>query len=120
MALTKITFDYPVNISLQVGDEAYVSSIESIGPANAQFQGSISEPQHAAKILGVGLDYIIIDKDVAASPVITTGDYILFAKNIIANESSLKGYYADVTLQNYSKTKVELFAVSSEVTSSSK
>ena len=45
---------------------------------------------------------------------------ILFAKDIRANESSLKGYYADVTFTNRSTKRAELFAVSSEIVLSSK
>ena len=125
MALTKIEFDNPVNTSLLVGDEVYVSSIETTGPAIATFEGSISEPQHAAKALGVGSHYVIIDIDITDPLMVDlalnpSGYYILFAKNIVANESSLKGYYADVTFKNSSNTKTELFAISSEVVPSSK
>ena len=45
---------------------------------------------------------------------------ILFSKSIKVNESGIKGYYADVTLENHSKKRVELFAISSEVVPSSK
>ena len=125
MALTKIEFDNPVNTSLLVGDEVYISSIETTGPAIASFNGSISEPQHAAKVLGVGLDYVIIDIDITTPPMVDlalnpSGYYILFAKNIVVNESSLKGYQADVTFENSSNTKTELFGISSEVALSSK
>ena len=46
--------------------------------------------------------------------------FVLFSKKIEANQSGLKGYYADVTFENYSNTAVELFAISSDVTASSK
>ena len=36
------------------------------------------------------------------------------------NESSVKGYYADVTLENHSNKRAELFAISSDVVPSSK
>ena len=48
------------------------------------------------------------------------GDYIMFAKNKKVNSSSLKGYYAEVEFVNYSKDKIELFSVGSEVSESSK
>ena len=53
-------------------------------------------------------------------PIISEDHFILFAKDVQANESSLKGYYADVTFENSSNTKTELFAISSEVVPSSK
>ena len=46
--------------------------------------------------------------------------YFFFTKNQVINTSSLSGYYADVQFQNNSRVKAELFAVSSEVTESSK
>ena len=46
--------------------------------------------------------------------------YYFFTKNQVINTSSLSGYYADVQFQNNSRVKAELFAVSSEVTESSK
>ena len=48
------------------------------------------------------------------------GDYIFFVKNQVVNMNGLSGYYADAKFQNNSKVKAELFAVSSEVTESSK
>jgi len=44
----------------------------------------------------------------------------MFSKDNRANTSSLVGYYAEVSLENNSKNKVELFAVGSEVSQSSK
>ena len=108
---TKITFDNPINASLQVGDAVYVSDI---------IDGITSEPVYAQKVLEIGGNYIMIDKDPTVIPIITSGQYILFAKNINVNESSLKGYYADITFENSSNKKTELFAISSEVALSSK
>jgi len=110
--LTKIKFNNPINVSLQIGDAIYVSTVSS--------NGIINTPAFAEKVLEIGSDYIKIDKGNTISPVINEGDFILFAKDIKANESSLKGYYADVTLENSSRKKTELFAVSSEVVPSSK
>ena len=50
----------------------------------------------------------------------TDNNYYFFAKNHTINTSSLVGYYADVKFENNSTEKAELFAVSSEVTESSK
>ena len=111
VTFTKIEFDNPVNSSLQVGDMVYVSSVTD---------GIVSTPTITANVVEVSSHYILIDQDNTSGTIINSGDYILFAKNIHANESSLKGYYADVTFENSSNTKTELFAISSEVTSSSK
>ena len=113
---TKIQFDYPVNSSLQVGDAVYVANILS--------GGRTSEPVFAQLVLEVGSNFVTIDKDPTEFPVISITppeyNFILFAKDIEANESSLKGYYADVTFENSSNTKTELYAISSEIVPSSK
>ena len=109
---TKISFNYPINSSLQIGDMIYVSSVTD---------GITSEPVYVEKVKEIGYDYVVVNKDtVALGPVIANGQYILFAKDIRINESSLKGYYANVTFENSSNTKTELFAISSEVALSSK
>ena len=110
---TQIDFDNTINTSLQVGDWVYVSDILT--------GGMISKPEFTdAKILKIGAGFIWIDKDPTVAPIITPGQFILFAKDIRVNESSLKGYYADVTFENSSDKKTELFAISSEVVPSSK
>jgi hypothetical protein len=111
VTFTKIVFDSPVNPSLQVGDMVYVSSVSN---------GIIGTPTITAKVVTIASHHILIDQDNTSGTIINNGDYILFAKNIQVNESSLKGYYADVTFENSSNKKAELFAVSSEVVLSSK
>ena len=51
---------------------------------------------------------------------VMVGDYCMFVKSNIVNTSSLRGYYADVKLENNSTDKIELFSVGSEITLSSK
>ena len=48
------------------------------------------------------------------------GDFIMFSKSNQANLSSLLGYYAETTLLNNSPYEAELFAISTEVSESSK
>ena len=109
---SKILFNNQVNSSVQVGDMAYVADI---GPG-----GVTTTPILAGIIINIGSDYITIDKDPLALPIIDNTKFILFAKRIEANESSLKGYYPDVTFQNHSNKYVELFAISSDIALSSK
>ena len=120
--ITKIEFDTPVNRSLQIEDHAYVSSVKTV---NNNAHGyttntTISDPVYAGRIVIIGNGFIVIDKDPTALPIINIDDFISFSKDNRVNESSLKGYYADVTLENSSNKKAELFAVSSEVVPSSK
>ena len=108
----KINFNNKINSSLQVGDNAYVSSVLA--------GGVTTQPILAGEIIDVSDSYIIIDKDPATHPIVSAGMFVLFSKRIEANQSGLKGYYADVTFENYSNTAVELFAINSDVTASSK
>ena len=112
MANTKIFFNNKVNSSVQIGDTAYVADI---GPG-----GVTTPPVLAGEIIDMNSGYITINKDPGVSPIIDNTKFILFAKRIEANESSLKGYYADVTFQNHSNKYVELFAISSDIALSSK
>ena len=112
MANTKINFSDIINSSLQVGDTAYVSNVLP--------GGMTSEPISAGVIINATSSYIIVNKDPATHPVITPGMFVLFSKRIEANDSSLKGYYADVTFENYSNQYAELFSIGSEATGSSK
>ena len=112
MASTKINFNNIINSSLQIGDAAYVSSVLP--------GGITSEPEFAGVIIDVTPSYIIVDKDPVTHPVITSDMFALFSKRIEANDSSLKGYYADVTFENHSSQYAELFSIGSEVMGSSK
>tara|TARA_R110000787_G_scaffold166778_4_gene279778 strand:+ start:10916 stop:11179 length:264 start_codon:yes stop_codon:yes gene_type:complete len=81
----------------------------------------LAEPQEFGPVVEIFRDfnYIVVEQDLTSFDLAAL-DYIFFSKNISVNESSLKGYHADVTLENDSSVKAELFAVSSEVTISSK
>tara|TARA_R110002020_G_scaffold140951_7_gene312574 strand:+ start:10661 stop:11104 length:444 start_codon:yes stop_codon:yes gene_type:complete len=50
----------------------------------------------------------------------SSGDYIFFMKNNLVEQSSIIGYYNSIKLMNNSKKRAELFAVSCNVTESSK
>ena len=116
MAHTKINLDTSKNCSLQVKDYAYVSSVLA--------GGRTSEPKFIGEILDVQSGYIIVDKDISALniqfPLGISGMFLMFEKRIEANDSSLKGYFANITFENYSNQYAELFAISSEVNASSK
>ena len=112
MAQTKINFSNVINSSLQVGDTAYVSTVLP--------NGITTDPISAGVIVGMTPSYIIVDKDPGVYPIITSGMFILFSKRTEVNDSSLKGYFADVTFKNYSSEYAELYSIGAEVNVSSK
>ena len=113
MSLIKIFTSSINNTSLQIDDIAYWANT-----SNDQIRrlGYIKE---------IGNTYISVEvADGATTPTSATiGDnnaFLMFAKDARANTNGVKGYYADVKLSNGSYEKVELFALSSEVSESSK
>ncbi len=50
----------------------------------------------------------------------TADDYFFFAKDNSVELSSITGYYSKIIMKNYSPKKAELFAVSAEISESSK
>jgi len=108
------------NTSLQVGDIAYFStSVENVGIGQVA-----GEPQKIGRIINIGVNednisFVEIEDDAVVN-VPSADDFLMFSKDARINTSGLKGYFADVTLINDSSSKVELFAISSDVSESSK
>ena len=112
MAYELITFETPLNTSIQVGDIAHFSAVtNSIVIQPSEEAGIIVEVNKTDQS-------IVIERTSNVS--IGIGNFISFSKNISVNESSLKGYYANVIFENSSHTRSELFAISSEIAISSK
>ena len=113
MAEFEISFSQPINSSVQVGDQAYVSDV---------LDGvTTSTPTRIGEIKEVDITSVVVES-IGSFDIMTHGPgmFFFFSKPIAINESSLKGYYADVTFKNESKKYAELFAISSEVSPSSK
>ena len=109
-----LNFDTSINSSLQVGDMLYYTA----PPINC----ITGKPLLAGEVVNINRPMGLVEYGISdySMPQPTAGDFILFSKPIQIEESSLKGYYADVTLTNRSTKRVELFAVSSEIALSSK
>tara|TARA_R110002110_G_C13285724_1_gene702973 strand:- start:621 stop:995 length:375 start_codon:yes stop_codon:yes gene_type:complete len=120
-----LTFDKPFNSSLQVGDTIWYTKTQSSGGFNiapkeyVEKLGTVEfiNHQYRAHILKVSKYHVV--NQVPSIP-INTNTFIMFSKNDIANLGDVKGYFAEVRLENDSTEKVELFAVSSEINKSSK
>ena len=116
MITTEINISNFANTSLQIGDSAYVSEM--------LVDNIVSDPVYAGLITNINNSSIEI---FGPSGIINTGisatvvpQFLSFAKDARVNESSLKGYYADVTFKNSSNNYAELFAISSDIAVSSK
>ena len=125
-------FDGPINASLQIGDIIYYQNPSSglivkfavVTEINGSYWLPMDpfgyqwfEPEFTSS----STFSIKLDKTVFGNPTNPAKNYfIFFVKNQVVNMSGLSGYYANARFQNNSKVKAELFAVSSEVTESSK
>lgn len=110
MILQNISFNTSLGVQVDVGDSVYYATSVNGVLSNQQFAGLV------ASVDGNSID-VNIDEAVVF---LNLNDFIFIAKPIAVNESSVKGYYADLTIENASNKKAELFAISSDVTSSSK
>ena len=117
----RIFIDGGVNCSLQVGDAVYYQLPDSeemfsagVVVTNPSFFDGITGPtQHLFQV-----DFNDLFSNTPNDPGV--GSYWMFVKNQVVNMNGLSGYYADARFENNSKVKAELFAVSSEITESSK
>ena len=120
MQILELTFNHELNESLQIGDDAYYVSTT---PSSSFNVGELSDVVRLGEITyiqngNISVVKVMWDNANVAAP--SSSDFIMFSKNRIINTAGLVGYYADVEFKNNSTDKVELFAVSSEITESSK
>ena len=128
MAFVQITFNDPINISCDVGDDIYTTSTIAQDSANTLFLGNMSGLIYIGTVHSVvngdGLDSsipisLIVDHGTMPVPVIASNGFMMFSKNKQANTSGITGYYAEAKMVNNSKVEAELFAVGSSVAISS-
>ena len=117
MALENLKFENTLNNSLQVGDSVYYAEV-MLDANGSEVAGVTTTPLFLGTVSQIYGNSI--DVEVSNTGLVSVGAFILFSKSIKVNESGIKGYYADVTLENRSKKRVELFAISSEIALSSK
>ena len=125
-----------LNTSLQVGDMIYATSIsQQVGGVTdfenqntginklvgilrgVEKQGPYSLPTGGNSLYEFTL---LVDDSLFVNPYFPNkNDFLMFSK-YNQMDGDVNGYYAEVTFENNSKTKAELFSVGSEVTINSK
>ena len=119
-------FEEPLNTSLAIGDTAWMVAVSSAGGYETANQDNILKLGRVEYVSTSTENYFIrvsqyhLASASPTSPPILTDSFIMFSKPNSINTSRLKGYYAKVRLDNNSTEKVELFAVGSEISESSK
>ena len=125
-----------LNDSLQVGDIIYATSISQQVDGVTDFE---NQNTGINKLVGIlrGVDKqgpyslptggnslykftLLVDDSLFVNPYVPSkNDFLMFSKHS-QMDGDVNGYYAEVTFENNSKTKAELFSVGSEVTINSK
>jgi hypothetical protein len=104
-----------ISPSVQVGDYVYYQAID-----NSLALNTANNPILAGVIVEITGKDVIIQLATGVNSSDISG-FIMFLKDKRINNSSLKGYYAEVTLINNDiNSQSELFALNSEFTVSSK
>ena len=103
------------NTSIQIGDVAYY--VDNVNATTVGYNISDEAPIEIGIITSIGGNFIKVETVINEPP---ADSFIMFQKDRKVNNTSLLGYYAEVKLSNNSTEKAELFALSSEITASSK
>ena len=117
-----LTFTHDINTSVQVGDTAYYTkSFSVLGTHTHSNQNDIVQIGEITAIDKVNntITCLFNPNPTGAAPP-NSNDFIMFSKDNKVNLSSLTGYYAEAQFVNDSTVEAELFAVSTDVYSSSK
>ena len=117
IGLTNLTLKLnSINASMQVGDILYY-----IKSANLNLS-SASDVVMYGPILSILNDEVEVLQQnyVVGSPELELGDFIMFTKNAIVSKTNVNSHYVKARFKNNSTEHAELFAVSSEITISSK
>ncbi len=106
MASITLNFNNPINVSIQSNakDIVYFQDMSS----------NDKEIYKKGECTAIGSTSITCDI-ADASPRPSSGDFIFFAKDAVINTSGVIGYYGEAEFKIVSNSKVELFAVSSEI-----
>ena len=118
----RLTFNEPLNHSLQVGDTIWYTNTSQTGGYDT---AGLSQTIKLGTVEEISNQYrkhmvIISNYTLTTPPVNLEQSFVMFSKDNKANLTSLTGYYAKARFENNSKEKAELFAVSSEIVVSSK
>jgi len=99
-----------------------IGNIVSIGDYVYFLSGST--PVLAGPVISINKDYpiginqLVINNNMLTpltTPIPTNTNYFLYIKNSVAESHGVLGHYCTFNIQNYSTSKIELFAIQSEV-----
>ena len=112
--------------SLQVGDEVYSASNLVSGSGFQQMStglrlGDIASINNTTSLDdGTETTTLVINAFNTSGPSPSINDFVFFVKDSKVNMTSLLGYFAKMQFKNNDRDRAELFAVSTEISESSK
>jgi len=121
-----LRFQNPFNHSLQVGDTVWYVNTGSSGgydiaeKENVNKLGTVEFVSNQYQAYELKISRPAPLGQVTITPPINNSSFLMFSKNNIVNLGDVSGYFAEVRLENNSTKKIELFAVGSEISQSSK
>ena len=131
--LLTLTFPHTLNVSVQPTDIMYTCLVvDTQAGVNHPTANTNTKPFAIGEVTEVDFDddFVVIDRDgyedVWDLPPggmgleLTNQHYLFFSKDRRTNMSGILGYYSLVEYRNYSSKEAEIFATSSEFSSSSK
>jgi len=116
-----ITFNYDLNISLQRGDELFVSRlVGGQGGSNHPNAGINTKPKKLGDVTAVDhADNSVTYTVAGGAPSLTSNHFIMFNKNRLVSYSGITGYYAEAEYRNWSTLPAEIFATAVDYVESS-
>ena len=135
MPIIRLTFNHPINVSVQLMDVVYYCETVEVGQQKTWAAGTtphLQGDQTGIFIIGDVVDIFQwdgttawIDADMENQWFNSHGppdedDFIMFSKDNKANLSSMLGYYAIARWSNNSTDEGELFGVGADIFESSK
>ena len=109
-----LTFSYPIQDSVQIGDIIYYCNTNTVGGFSTS---NTIKKMGACTALTEYTLTCDIPSDLAVP---TSNDFIMFSKDNRANASTMTGYFAEVDLRNNDHNHAEVYHVSTEIFESSK
>ena len=132
MAILNLSFNFDINVSVQVTDQMYITLIDNGQSGRNHVTNINTRPFPYANVLAVDHDNNVITIDTYSgynngtpnTQLGWTGNildyYMFFTKDDRANSSGILGYYAQVEYRNYSTLPAEMFATATNFSESSK
>jgi hypothetical protein len=119
-----ITFNFDLNVSIQIGDLVYTSLTNNnqSGVNQPNSTSMDTKPFPIGVVTNVNFNTNTITLNTSSYPpvTLTSSHYLFFAKNTVVNTSGIIGYFAKVEYRNYSTREAEIFATAVDYVESSK